>query len=112
MPIFLPGSTHTAHVSFTYLPAGQAGTLTFWLATADGNNNPVTQYLAPVNKAFTSTGGLQTVDFPGIVMPTAAAGLVLTAFADVFIGSLLVYPLYSPDRIGLATASGGAITWD
>ncbi|MDD5511378.1 MAG: hypothetical protein PHI12_11315 [Dehalococcoidales bacterium] len=111
MPTFIPGSTHTAHVTFTLKPSGMAGTVHLFLATKDAANNPVTVAVNMAEVSFTSTGASQRVDIPGVVMP-AAGTLAIYAFADVKIGGVSVYPLFSETAIDVLGGSGGGISWD
>ena len=112
MPIFAPGSTHVGHVTFTLPPSGMAGTVHLFLATADANHNPVTVKVDMTPVAFTTTGQSQEINIPGVVIPTSASGLSVTAFADVYLAGVLIYPLYAPEGVTIPGPSGGSITWD
>ena len=113
MPTLIPGTTHIAHVKFTYPAAGLPGKVHLFLATADANHNPVNMLVDMAEVSFSFTGVSQTVDVPNVTIPPAAAGQTITAFAEVKSGGVVVYPLYSTDTINVpGSGSGGAITWD
>ncbi len=104
-PLLLPGSSHTATISFPVAPAGLACTVELFLSKDGGVTKAATS--GPI--AFTSTGAAQSVALP-IVMPSAG-GYTYAAFVDVVSSGVLIAAYQATENVVIPSVGQPTITW-
>jgi len=103
-PVFTPGAAKTANAPITVSPSGLACTAELYLGP-----NPATKVATSGSKAFTSTGGAQTISFP-ITMPTAG-GVSYHVYLDVYVAGMLLLAYIATEDVIIPSGSVGPITW-
>lgn len=102
-PTFVPGSTKTAAVTLTVIPAALGVGVEVWLGLTSAIKT-VTSGL----QAFLSTGSAQTRNVT-VTMPTAPG--TYQVFVDVIYTTVIIAAYIATDTVIIPSAAVSSITW-